>query len=348
MRSAVIAVVVGCAGGAEDVAPIDPFTDVVSVNLVESSRAFAAVEGDFAAVREIQGEVVLVSTDSGSLSLGATVAVGQGPRDVVAIDWQHDDGVLEVVTADTSASTLTVLRREAGGFEPMETLDLELPPNALATGDVDGDGEVDLVVSEGIGQGGAVEVLSGATGVGERVAIDGVARAGIGDVDGDGDADVVACLPAGDEVAVLRNDGTGSLVADAPIEACDTPLAVAVADLDGAAPAEILVACIGGARILRGTAVLRDLAVRGQLYDLAVADFDGNGAVDLAGVDVAANELMVWPALAPLELGGPSSHPLARGPVRMERIDFDRDGDDDLAVLAFEQRWLQVLVNGLR
>jgi hypothetical protein len=119
-------------------------------------------------------------------------------------------------------------------------------PHSLRTGDIDGDGRLDLAVANdgsntisvlrGRGDGTFNAALSYPTGSVPK----GVA---IADIDGDGLPDLlsantagnypICCNPGGDTISLLLNAGAGSFAAAQPYSTGTTPFAVATGDFDG-------------------------------------------------------------------------------------------------------------------
>ena len=157
---------------------------------------------------------------------------------------------------------------------------------------------------------------------------------------------MVAVLDGG-AVALAINDGAGAL-APTTLDACASPSATAIADLDGDGLGDLVVACAGEAVVLFGpvSEASRRLSLgpAAQLYDVAARDLDGDGHVDVAAVDVLAHEALIW--LAPGAGGSPEPfrRAVTRGPVAAAAGDVDGDGRVDLVVLGYEQRQVQVLL----
>ena len=146
----------------------------------------------------------------------------------------------DLVTATDNAAELRVRPAVGGGaFEggPKYSLDTVIAgPNALASGDFDGDGRVDVAtvtktgvvsVRRGRGDGGfegAVKVLGG---VASRQAL------AVADFDGDGHEDLAVSDDAGDGVVhVLLGDGKLGFAPAPDVKVGKAPAAIAVGDFD--------------------------------------------------------------------------------------------------------------------
>jgi hypothetical protein len=337
----------------ESAAPVDPFTGESEVLVLEHpSRAFAVLpDGRFVLALELSDELLVVRAEGESLVAGDPLAAGDGPRDAVGLDV-NADGLVDLVSADTSGATLSVLLGSDVGFGAAAML-AATAPTRLATLDADGDGWTDLLVSAGLGMESRIELWRNAAGVLEpmpmSVPLANSDRCRTGDLDGDGAADAVVTLSSEGQVALLTASA-GLPALHAVLDVCDGPLAGRIGDLDGSGAGDVAIACKGELFVLldpmKGSE-RSSLQGGGQLYDVAMADFDGDGTLDLAAVDVTEHALRLW--LSPLShRAAPAVHPVARGPIALEPVDMEGDGDVDLAILAYEQRSLQVLLNQRR
>ncbi len=108
-------------------------------------------------------------------------------------------------------------------------------PNSVALGDVDQDGDLDIVATVA----GSVAVLlgDGHGGFGAQTtyaAGGGAYDLALYDLDGDGSLDIVTANQAGDAVAVLLGNGSGGFAAPTTFAAGDGARAVKLGDLDNA------------------------------------------------------------------------------------------------------------------
>ena len=219
-------------GGPSDpyaVAIVD-FNDDGDPDMVTANRASNSV-------------AILLGNGAGDFSLtsASPIAVGSGPAALAAGDLDGDTHP-DLVVANSSANTLSVLLGDgAGGFSEAtgSPITVGTNPRAVAIGDLDGDTDLDVVVSnQGLG---TVSVLLGdgtgqftaATGSPETVGTSPAAVA-LGDLNGDGDLDLVTGNVGNSTATVLLGDGTGDFTAApaSPISLGGPPVSIALGDLD--------------------------------------------------------------------------------------------------------------------
>lgn len=217
----------------------------------------------------------------------------------------------------------------------------ELPGYVSGLADVDGDGNVDLLVYKtayagylpGRGDGTFDEVqfafLPAWTG--------GVAA---GDLDLDGDLDLVVSLHAANGVGVLANEGQGNLAATATFWTGTPGYGVAVADFDVDGLPDVAMASVVGSRVCvlfgqpDGTlgSLLYLLNVPG-IFRFVVADLDLDGDPDIVAGD--RDLVLLW-NLGQRSFAPPEVIELSSGPDRFAKVggasDVDADGDPDLVV----------------
>lgn len=367
-----LVVLQGCAptnatDGLDKQIPSDPFSGGISFNTVDPARAFVVLEGPqvpapgidlakpmIALPHEFLDDAQIVGGDvSGKLVELMRVPVGEGPRDIAALDF-NGDGHIDLVTADTGGSTLTLLGKNPNGtFEFSSTVSLATTPHHLATFDLNGDGQDELIVSVGLDAQGGLSVFSAASGtlmpLGEFFPLAGATRITAGDLDADGIPELAVVYSGG--LALLHNDG-GNLSLLSSFSPCTSPWSAVIADFDGNGRGDIAVACRNEAKMffdpILGPDRARSLGPTGQLYDLVVVDFDQNGTLDIAAADVTEHQMQLWLSPAVNADTTPISHLVHRGPVAIGAVDFERDGDTDLLVLAYEQRTLEILENKIK
>jgi hypothetical protein len=227
----------------------------------QSPRSFAAGSGpfsvavgdfdrdgtpDLAVANFDSGDVsVLLGNGDGSFQAARSFAAGIGPNSVAVGDF-NGDGRLDLAVANIGVSygggsSLSVLLGNGDGtFQAALNLNAGSGPDAVAVGDFNGDGLLDLGVADyfgnnvsvllGNGDGTFQAARSFATGIGP-------VSVAVGDFNGDGLLDLAVANYGGElgrwDVSVLLGNGEGSFQAARSYYAGTSPVSVAMGDFNG-------------------------------------------------------------------------------------------------------------------
>jgi uncharacterized repeat protein (TIGR01451 family) len=252
---------------------------------------------------------VLLGSGTGTFTRSSS-PVGFSAIDFRAADFTGD-GVPDLALPDFEGESLHVFPGDgAGGFGPPTTTALPSGPLYIAAGDLNGDGDLDVVASvgDGVSPDGTVVVLlgdgAGGFGLTGSIPMETPPSLALGDLDGDHRPDLVTVVIVGDDsiVAIRAGNGTGGFGSPAPIPLPGRWAAGAhVSDFNGDGLADIAIpaAHLTPTRSLRnkfdvllgdghgGFGPVKSFALGGGfVFDSLVADFDSDGRVDLAATDI--------------------------------------------------------------
>jgi FG-GAP-like repeat/IPT/TIG domain len=261
---------------------------------------------------------------TGALSLTSFAAkadfpVGTNPGAITTADIDGD-GKLDLIVVNNGSNTLSVFRNistvgslTTSSFAARLDFTTASGPSWVSAGDLDGDGKVDLAISNMSSN--TVSVFRNTSTVGTLNISSFAAKVDfttgtapisvtIGDMDVDGKADLVIANNTNTSVSVLRNLSTvGTTLFAGKIDflANSAPSFASIGDLDGDGKPEMAVTNLSGSNvsIYRNTAtagaitatsfaVKVDFTTGLQPNSVAIGDLDGDGRADLSVANLEA------------------------------------------------------------
>jgi hypothetical protein len=322
-----------------------------------TAASFGDVDGDLVtdfAVSDPVDEMVAIlhGTGQGGFAFAFSVAAGRSPQ-AVALGDLDGDGDLDAAVCNRGIAGaggwqehgFTVLWNTGGAFQNSTFVALpaaQSQPSDLELGDLDGDGDLDVV-----------ECLHGTSYPTSRVAsflndgtghfaapayattgLDPIALT-LGDYDGDGALDAVTANYTGNSFSRLHGNGNGTF-ATGYSQSTTYPQDAALGDFDGDGDVDLAVAYRYGVLVIRNDAgVFNWIATLARaMPQVAVSflDLDGDGDLDLVSADQFADALVVWRGDGTGAFVFKEQVAVGNGPVAIAVRDVDADGDVDLAL----------------
>jgi hypothetical protein len=297
------------------------------------------------------GEVVILpGRGDGTFGTPYLVRVGTFPNSVVLGDFNHD-GMLDAAVTDSASGRVDVLLGNGHGtfkapvsYATGAPAGMTIADYYLATGDFNGDGNLDIVsanrgnstVSVLLGKGdgtfqSAVTYLVGGRGP-QSVAV--------GDFNHDGKLDIVVANVDDYTICVLLGKGDGTFAAPVIDYTGTGPNSLAVADFNGDHLPDLAVtnSSSNTLSILINDGVWNTAAAPVNYptdagpRSAVVGDFNGDGISDVAVVNAYSNTVKVFLGKGDGTFQAGGSMAIGSNPLSAAVGDFNRDGKLDMVV----------------
>ena len=232
-------------------------------------------------------------------------------------------------------------------------------PGAVAVGDFNGDGKLDVVITNfankdisvqlGHGDGSFSQAPNSPIHIGNRPT-----SVAVGDFNLDGKLDIAVTNAEDNNVVILlgRGDGTFSPAPNSPLNAQLRPVAVAVADFNHDGKPDLAVANLLSSTVSifigdgAGNFRLGQQFATGRYPSaLAVADLDNDGKLDIAVVNQMSDMVSVHLGDGTGSFGVPRNFSVEGHPQTIAVGNFTKDSQLDLAVGNVDDKSVSVLLN---
>lgn len=194
---------------------------------------------------------VLLSNDSGAFAPAVSVPVQivnkrTNPRGIALGDFTGD-GVKDIAVALFGQNQIAIVPGNGNGtFDDtaIKFIDTGNDPAGLAAADLDGDGDLDLVAANTVGDSVTVALNDGAGGfaASDVPAGNGSASLAVADLNADGKLDIATANVEGDNASVLLGNGNGTFAAAKTFTTDSGPTGIAAGDLDGSGNLDLVTA----------------------------------------------------------------------------------------------------------
>lgn len=253
---------------------------------------------DLVAGSDIAGVAVFLGTPNGGYE-DVLYLETAGSRDVLVGDFNGDTH-RDIATANGSSAGISVLLGNGDGtFQPHVESAPGTSPVALAAGDFNEDGQLDLVAAGGnlyvlLGNGTGAPTLAGS------IAASGATSVEVGDANQDGHLDLLSAQRTQSNVKVFLGDGTGSFTLSRTVSS-STPDDLTVGNLDGDGRLDFATASASGDRVrvffgqADGSYLTGPVLTTGwDPLGVIASDLDADGDLDLAAVNNGTNDLSLF------------------------------------------------------
>jgi mucin-19 len=290
---------------------------------------------------------ILLGNGNGTFTTKSTPAAGDGANWIAVGDF-NGDGIPDLAVANLNstgpAGVSILLGNGDGTFTLHSSPSAGNGPFAIVTGDFNGDGYLDLAVSNSFD--GTVTILLGTgtgtfTSGGTLTVGNGPQQIVAGDFNNDGKLDLAVTNESDSTISVLLGNGAGGFAAQAVFSTggSGAPIGLIAADFTGAGNLDLAAVNESDVAILLGNGAgsftlhtNRGGTGTSDLIAGVTGDYNGDGILDLVVSDAAAGEAFLFLGSGSGNFGSPVTYTTAAGAFGVVTADFNGDGGLDLAV----------------
>jgi len=314
---------------------------------------------DIAATSNPNSVVVLLNNGDGTFAAPAYTSVQGDPIALYGADFDSD-GDIDLASAHNQPGTshLVILKNNGNGvFTVFATYAPATLGQNLSGGDIDTDGDIDLVMTDGWGSGNNVRVmLNNGDGsyAGPYTYTAGTWARGVAvkDVDNDGDLDLGVTNASNNNISILLNDGDGNFPELANYAVGDNPTAVYGNDFNGDNYIDFATANYSGNNI---TVIINNgdgtyaspvgYTTGSNTRALHGGDFDGDGDIDLTASNNGTNTVAVLLNMGNGTFDSLATYTVGNNPWGITSADFDLDDALDIACANYNSNNVTILHN---
>jgi parallel beta-helix repeat protein len=288
---------------------------------------------------------ILLNNGNGTFAAPVYYTVMQDPMAVFAVDLDMDGDIdLAVAHNEPGSSHLVILKNNGSAvFSQFATYAPAILGIDVSGGDLDADGDIDLVMTDGWGSGSNVRIMfnNGTGSFSGPVTYSAGTWANcvmVRDVDNDGDMDIIVANGGNNNVSVLlnRSDGTFPVLANYPVG--NSPDGIYGNDFNSDGYIDIATANSGSGNV---TVILNNgdgtysspasYPTGTMTRFINGGDFDGDGDIDLAVIVNGSDSIIVLQNNGSGNFASALAYQVGTTPWGIDVADFDRDGDIDIA-----------------
>jgi chitodextrinase len=228
-------------------------------------------------------------------------------------------------------------------------------PWAITASDFDGDGNVDLAVTDFYTNTVSI-LLNNGSGTFTQSSMPSVGSnpysVTTGDFDGDGDIDLAVANSGSNTVSILLNNGSGTLIQSSTPSVGEWPGSVIAGDFDGDGDIDLAAANYDSHTVSillnNGSGTFTQSSspgVESNPCSVTAGDFEGDGDIDLAVANIGSNTVSILLNNGSGTFTQNSTPGVETFPVSVIAGDFDGDGDIDLATANRSSNTVSILLN---